>query len=108
MSDARVAAELDRIYRRRDFVRRRHANLSALALSRRERILDPGCGTGLLHAELAGAVGQAGLAIGVEPGTDMRANAETTCAGLDDVEILDGGAKTSPVEDGTLDGIISA
>ena len=53
--DAKTAELLERVYRGRDFLRRRLANIDALAPKPGDRVPDVGCGTGLMLAELAGA-----------------------------------------------------
>ena len=105
--DAELAAELDRIYRGRDFVRRRHANLEALAPRKGERIVDIGCGTGILLGEIAGAVGADGMVTGIEPSGDMRDGALSACVDLGNVAIMEGTAEALPLADGSQDGIVS-
>lgn len=105
--DAETTALLERAYRGRDFVRRRNANLRALDPRPGARILDIGCGTGLLLAELAGAVGPSGHVTGLDPSPDMLAAARAECRGLGNVDIVEGSAASLPFEDASLDGIVS-
>jgi SAM-dependent methyltransferase len=105
--DADTAAILERAYRGRDFVRRRHANLGALNPRAGETILDLGCGPGILLQELAAAVGAEGKAIGLDASPDMLAKARKTCAGEANVDIVEGRADALPFADSSIDGIIS-
>ena len=105
--DAETAALLERAYRGRDFVRRRHANIEALDPRPGARLLDVGCGTGYMLAELAGAVGAGGHAAGVDLSDDMLAAARDHCAGAPNVSIRKAGAEDLPFEDGAFDGAVS-
>ncbi len=105
--DARLAAHLERVYRGRDFVRRRQANIEALAPRAGERLLDVGCGTGLMVAELAAAVGPDGHVTGVDPSRDMRASAALALDGTANADIREGSAERLPLDDASVDGIAS-
>ena len=73
--NAATARFLEETYLGSDFVRRRLANLEALAPQSGDRVIDVGCGPGFLTLELARAVGEDGQVIGVDPSPDMRAAA---------------------------------
>lgn len=105
--DSETLKLLDVSYRGADITRRRIKNMAALAPKPGDRVLDLGCGQGLMTQELARAVGPTGEVIGVDPSPDMRAAAEQRCGDLANVRILDGSAGLVPVEDGSLDGAIS-
>ena len=105
--DAATARFLEETYLGSDFVRRRLANLEALAPQSGDRVIDVGCGPGFLTLELARAVGENGQVIGVDPSSDMRAAAGTRCAGRDTVQIVDGTAKSLPVDSTSVDRAVS-
>ncbi len=105
--DSQTLELIDVSYRGTDITRRRMENMAALAPKPGERLLDLGCGQGLMTGELARAVGSAGEVIGVDPSPDMRAEAETRCGEQPNIRILDGNAGELPVEDGSLDGAVS-
>ncbi len=105
--DADVAALLDRAYRGRDAVRRRHANLAALDPAEGEAVLDVGCGTGILLRELSGCVGPSGTAHGIDPSEDMLSAARTACDGVKNVSIRRADAYDLPFEDDSFDSVVS-
>jgi arsenite methyltransferase len=105
--DADVAALLDRAYRGRDAVRRRHANLAALDPAEGEAVLDIGCGTGILLRELFGCVGPSGTAHGIDPSEDMLSAARTACDGVKNVSIRRADAYNLPFEDDSFDAVVS-
>lgn len=105
--DAETAAILERAYRGRDFVRRRHANIAALQPTPGARLLDIGCGTGLMLAELSGAVGPDGHVTGIDLSEDMLERARATCEGLPNVTTRIAAADALPFDDATFDGIVS-
>ncbi|MEM1428806.1 MAG: methyltransferase domain-containing protein [Pseudomonadota bacterium] len=94
-------------YRGADITRRRVENLAALAPRPGERILDLGCGQGMLTEELARAVGESGRVTGIDPSPEMRAEATARCSGYGQIEILEGHAGAVPLDDGTCDAAIS-
>ena len=105
--DAETSAILDRAYRGRDFVRRRHANLAALAPAPGAYVLDIGCGTGLMLTELSAAVGPKGHVAGVDLSEDMLTRAREACSDLDNVTVKTAPADQLPFEDASFDGIVS-
>ncbi len=105
--DAKTLEMLDASYRGADITRRRLESFSALAPRTGERVLDLGCGQGLMTDALAQAVGGAGAVIGIDPSAEMRREAEVRCAGFPQVSILDGAAGSLPVEDGSLDAAVA-
>ncbi|MFD7446164.1 methyltransferase domain-containing protein [Streptomyces sp. NPDC059909] len=69
--DAEAARSLERTYRTPDVVAQRRIVLDTLALRPGERVLDIGCGPGLLAAESAAVVGARGHVIGVDKSESM-------------------------------------
>lgn len=72
-------------------------------------VVDVGCGAGMDLLLAARRVGPAGRAIGVDMTDAMRERARAAVAemGLSQVEIRAGDAQALPVEDGTVDVVIS-
>ncbi len=71
--DEDASRALEQIYLTPDIVAQRRATLAALDLRTGERVLDLGCGPGLLAAEMAGRVGASGLVHGADISPDMLA-----------------------------------
>ncbi|UOA26622.1 methyltransferase domain-containing protein [Pseudosulfitobacter sp. DSM 107133] len=105
--DKETTRLLDIVYQGADITRRRQASFDALRPEADEKIVDIGCGNGLLTLELARAVGSGGKAIGVDPSPDMLGPAQARCKAFDCVEILTGTANDLPIETGTLDKAVS-
>lgn len=105
--DAETLKLLDVSYKGAEITRRRAVNMAALAPAPGERLLDLGCGQGLMTEEIARAVGPTGEVIGVDPSEDMLAGAQARCADHANVTIIKGGADAIPVDDGSLDGVVS-
>ena len=78
----------------------------ACELSRRMRVLDVGCGPGIVSAELAR---QAGQVIGIDITPEMLDQARRRCAEaqLSNVEFLAGPADRLPFEDRSFDVVVS-
>ena len=98
---------LDEAYRGSDVRRRRMANFEALAPRAGERLVDLGCGPGLMLDELSRAVGPLGSVIGVDPSAEMREAAAAFCEARANVRVVDGTATDLPFEDASVDKIIS-
>lgn len=105
--DAATAALLDRAYRGRDFLRRRHANIEALDPRADQHLLDIGCGTGLMVADLSRAVGAGGHVTGLDPSADMLEKAEAACTGLANVTLARDSVEAMPFDDARFDGAVS-
>ena len=105
--DAETARILDDAYLGGDLTRRGMASFDALAPSPGQRLLDIGCGTGLLALDLARAVGASGEVVGVEPSADMRAATAARSGGRENFRLVDGSANALPLGDGTFDGAVS-
>jgi arsenite methyltransferase len=105
--DAETSRLLDNAYQGADVTRRRRANFDALAPAPGDRILDIGCGTGLLTQELARAVGVKGQVTGVDPSADMRKLAIERCSAFANVNILEAAANQLATDDGSFDKALS-
>lgn len=94
--------EIARIQQRlaltQEMAARRAAVIEALAPRRGERVLEVGCGAGLLLRDIGLAVGPHGLATGVDISPDQVAAAEQECAAVPAVrpEVADIRALTYP------------
>jgi arsenite methyltransferase len=96
--DKETTRLLETVYQGADVTRRRQASFDILRPISGEKIVDIGCGNGLLTLELARAVGPNGKVIGVDPSEDMRKPALDRCSEFEWVEILDGMANELPLE----------
>ncbi len=94
---------LEVAYQGSDVSRRRRMALDALHLCEGDRVVDIGCGNGLLTEEIARGIGKTGRVIGVDPSEDMRAPAAARCAAFPTVQIKDGVANGLPLRDGEAD-----
>jgi cyclopropane fatty-acyl-phospholipid synthase-like methyltransferase len=71
----------------RDLVARRLAVLEALAVAPGEQVLEAGCGSGLLLREIGAAVGEQGLAIGIDVSPDQLTAARSHCKDMTQVQV---------------------
>lgn len=84
--------------------RLRDWTLAALDPRPGERAVDLGCGTGTEVRRLAGLIGAAGEAVGVEPHAGMRAEAEARAAAASvEARFVDGDALALPFPDESVD-----
>lgn len=105
--DAATTRLLEQCYVGADITRRRRASFDRLRPGPGERIVDIGCGNGLLTLELARAVGETGAVIGVDPSRDMRGAAKARCKEVPFVTILEGTADALPLADEVADKALS-
>lgn len=101
--DEETAQLLEIAYNGSDINQRRRLAFDALHLAEGDRVVDIGCGNGLLTEEIARRVGATGRVLGVEPSKDMRERATRRCAGYPSVQIADGLADALPLDDGEAD-----
>ena len=78
---------------------------TALALGRGETVVDAGCGTGLLCAEMANEVGSSGRVIGVDTSPHMLALAKSRCAAHPEIELHHGDIHILPMDDAVADAL---
>jgi len=103
-----ASRQTERIYLSPEIVRQRQRTLELLAPAKGERILDIGCGPGLLAHDVALEVGPGGRVTGLDKSPAMLALARARCAGLPQVDLVEGEATDPPAEDATLDAVTCA
>lgn len=103
--DKQAAERIDRSYQTPEIVNQRLRTLAGLALARGERVLDAGCGTGLLLEQEALAVGSGGRAEGLDYSDDMLARARVRCADLPQVGLNQGSVETLPFDEASFDAL---
>ena len=106
--DRDASRRLEAVYLSPEVVRQRRASLDALALRGGERVLDVGCGPGLLLADMAQTVGRSGLAAGLDVNAHMLLLARGRCAALGGAAVLVRGDVTAlPFPDALFDAAVS-
>jgi arsenite methyltransferase len=105
--DAAASRRLEAVYQTPDVVAQRHATLKALALQPGERVLDVGCGPGLLAAEMAQVVGPGGHVVGLEISPNMLAVARSHSPAGGRISLVQGDATALPFADGAFDAVTS-
>jgi ubiquinone/menaquinone biosynthesis C-methylase UbiE len=104
-----LAARLEFRAKARDEVEARDAYLGLLGISAGERVLDVGCGSGVVTREIAKRVGPGGLAVGLDPSPGLLAVARELAqeAGLGDrIEFREGSALELPCPDRSFDAVL--
>lgn len=95
----------ERTYQSPEIVRQRVAILDTLNLQVGERVIDVGCGPGLLTQEMALAVGENGRVVGIDTSEAMLDIARRRCEGLDQIRIANGDAITIEEKDDSFDAV---
>jgi len=88
--DRKSARDTDRSYLDPEIVNQRLQTLRALALQAGEKVLDAGCGTGLLAELMSARVGDQGLISGGESSQSMLDLAQSRCKELSNIELHQG------------------
>ena len=107
--DAEGSRRVEATYLMSDVVEQRRRTVDALDLQPGERVLDVGSGPGFLAVEIAAIVGRTGHVRGVDVSDDMLAMARSREIPPDaaPVEFVSGGAEQLPVEDASVDAVVS-
>ena len=103
--DEKVARNVERAYLAPEIVRQRVQTLEALSLGAGDRVLDIGCGPGLLVHDMALTVGPTGCVIGLDISQPMLDLAIQRCAGIDHAELREGNAAALGEADASLDAV---
>ena len=88
--DHGTARLLDDAYQGADIRRRRRVSFDLLDPQGGDRVLDLGCGNGLLTMELSRRVGDTGHVFGIDPSPDMLASAHQNCDIRTNVTLIEG------------------
>ncbi|MCB4455267.1 methyltransferase domain-containing protein [Leisingera sp. McT4-56] len=105
--DEETTRVLEDAYQGADISRRRRANFDALQPQPGDRILDLGCGNGLLTLELARTVGPAGHVTGLDASPDMLAAARQRLQGRANTTLTESDAASLPFEPESFDKAVS-
>lgn len=106
-----LAARLERRGRAEDEVAAREAYLGLLGVSDGDRVLDVGCGSGVVTRAIARRVSDRGLAVDLDPSPALLAVARELAreAGLADrIEFREGSVLRLPFPDGSFDVVVCA
>ncbi|MDX1384208.1 MAG: methyltransferase domain-containing protein [Thermoanaerobaculia bacterium] len=98
---------LEAAYLTADVIEQRRQVVAAMAPAPGEAFLDVGSGPGLLVADLAAAVGEAGRVCGIDQSEAMVALARERCSELPQAELEVADALELPYPDGSFDGGVS-
>ena len=88
-------------------ISRRQSILENLRLKAGDRVIDVGCGGGQLLGHLARAVGEDGIAYGLDPSADQLQQARTACGEFSNISFLQRPADDTGLEDSTCDAATS-
>lgn len=103
--DPSAARRVEALYRTADITAQRAAMLEMLALRPGGRVIDVGCGPGLLAASMAEQVGPGGQVLGVDSAEAMIAIAGANCAAHPQVRVTLADATALPAADGGADAL---
>jgi len=93
-----------------DEIEARQAYLDLLGVTAGERVLDVGCGSGVVTRDIARRVGPSGLAVGIDPSPQFLAVARELAEGAGlggGVEFREGNALSLPFPDGAFDVVVA-
>ena len=101
--DSKAAQDVERSYRTPEIIQQRSRTLDALSLQAGEKVLDAGCGTGLLLEQMAISVGAKGQVVGLDYSPDMLDMARHRCHSLAHVELQQGSVEQLDFESNSFD-----
>jgi arsenite methyltransferase len=101
--DRELAIKQEQVARSPDMVAQRKRMHAALNLRPGERVLEVGCGNGIMAFEMANPVAPSGTVTGADISTAMVAMARNLCAALQNVECVEADAADLPFADGSFD-----
>jgi len=97
------ARKLEAIYLTADVVAQRERALTAMMLESGERVVDLGCGPGLLALEILNRIGDTGALEGIDQSGSMVGLAERRCAGWANARFEVGDVIALPYDDQSFD-----
>jgi arsenite methyltransferase len=99
---------LEAVYLTPDVVAQRAATLAALSLTPGQRVVDVGCGPGLLTTEIADTVGPTGHVTGLDVSQHMLTVARQRCEPIADrITLVHGDATALPLPTASFDAAVS-
>jgi SAM-dependent methyltransferase len=101
--DEAGARKVEAIYLTPDVVAQRERVLTAAALRPAERVVDLGCGPGLLALEMLNRIGDDGFLDGIDASHSMIALAERRCAAWANARFQAGDVAALPYDDAAFD-----
>lgn len=101
--DEDASRRVEAIYRTPDIVAQRAATLAALALRPSERVVDLGCGPGMLAEAMLAQVGASGAVDAIDVSDSMLAIAQRRCAVYTNASFQIGDVTQLPYEEGRFD-----
>lgn len=101
--DEEASRRVEAIYRTPDIVGQRAATLAALALRPGERVVDLGCGPGMLAEQMLAQVGASGAVDGIDVSDSMLAIAKQRCAAHANATFQMGDVTKLPYADARFD-----
>jgi len=103
-----LAARIELRGQNADEIAARSAYLDLLEIQPGERVLDVGCGSGVVLRDLARRVGSSGRAVGLDYGAEFLAIASELAELLERIELRQGDVRALPFSDGEFDLVLAA
>ena len=101
--DKKAAQNIEVSYQTPEIINQRMQTLQAMALRAGERVLDAGCGTGLLLQGMVSAVGETGQIVGIDFSNDMLDVARERFASNSSVTLQQGSVTELPLDSESFD-----